>query len=69
MICSLAENLESVIKQLIDQHKYKNVVALASTLGKDIIPRVAANYDCQPIGDITEVIVNSPLDLGLKHFC
>lgn len=55
---SLAEDLESVLRQLIDKNKYKNVVALSSTLGKDIIPRIAANYDCQPIGDIIEVIVS-----------
>lgn len=45
------------MRQLIDKNKYKNVVALSSSLGKDVIPRVAANYDCQPIGDITEVVV------------
>lgn len=53
----MTENLEAVVRQLIDQNKYKNVVALSSSLGKDVIPRVAASYDCQPIGDITEVIV------------
>ena len=44
------------MRQLIDQNKYKNVIALSSSLGKDVIPRVAANYDSQPIGDITEVL-------------
>lgn len=54
---SLSENLESVVKQLIEKNKYKNVIALSSSIGKDIIPRVAASYDCQPISDVTEVIV------------
>lgn len=36
---------------------YKNVVGLTTSIGKDIIPRVAGSYSSQPISDIIEITV------------
>ena len=43
--------------ELIGKGGYKNVVGLSSSIGKDVIPRVAGYVAAQPIGDITEVVV------------
>ena len=40
---------------MIEKNKYKNVIALSGSFGKDIIPRVAAKFDSQAIGDIVEI--------------
>jgi hypothetical protein len=42
----------NIIKNLIEKYKYKNVVGLSSSYGKDVIPRVAGYYSSQPISDI-----------------
>jgi electron transfer flavoprotein alpha subunit len=46
-----------VIKSLVNAGGYKNVVGLNSSLGKDVIPRVAGSFATQPITDITEICV------------
>ena len=35
----------------------KYVVGLSSSFGKDVIPRIAAKFDSQPISDVIEVHV------------
>lgn len=34
------------------------MIGLASSYGKDVIPRIAGKYGIQPISDIIEIIVN-----------
>jgi electron transfer flavoprotein alpha subunit len=53
----LAEEVSNIVKGLIGKGGYKNVVGLSSSIGKDVIPRVAGYFAAQPIGDITEVVV------------
>lgn len=54
----LAEEVGAIIKGLVSKGGYKNVIGLSSSIGKDVIPRVAGYFAAQPIGDITEVVVN-----------
>lgn len=49
--------VENVVSGLISKYKYKRVVGLASSFGKDTIPRIAGKYDAQPIGDVTDIVV------------
>jgi hypothetical protein len=49
----LAEEIGSIVKELVSKGGYKNVIGLSSSIGKDVIPRVAGLYAAQPIGDIT----------------
>jgi len=53
----LAEEIASIVKGLVGKGGYKNVVGLSSSLGKDVIPRVAGYFTAQPISDIIEVAV------------
>lgn len=48
-----------VVKGLLGKGGYKNVIGLSSSIGKDIIPRVAGFYAAQPISDITEVVAEN----------
>lgn len=50
----LAENLAPMIQELASDYQY--VLAPATTFGKNILPRVAALLDCQPVSDVIEVI-------------
>ena len=36
------------------------MIGLSSSIGKDIVPRVAGYFDAQPISDVIEVVVNIP---------
>lgn len=36
---------------------YKNLIGLSSSIGKDVVPRVAGYYEAQPISDVIEVVV------------
>lgn len=54
----MAEEVSTIVKGLIGKGGYKNVVGLSSSIGKDVVPRVAGYFAAQPIGDITEVVVN-----------
>jgi electron transfer flavoprotein alpha subunit len=49
----LAENVAPLLAELAKG--YGHVVAPASTFGKNVIPRVAALLDVQPVADITRV--------------
>lgn len=51
----LAENAAPVIADFVKNGGYKNVLAPASTTGKNILPRVAALLDVMQISDIISV--------------
>jgi electron transfer flavoprotein alpha subunit len=52
----LSDVVANVVGQLCDKYKYKNVVGLSSSLGKDVIPRIAGKFVSQPITDVLEVL-------------
>jgi len=53
---SLPENLAPFIAKLAKDGGYTHVLAPATTFGKNLLPRVAALLDVQPISDITDVV-------------
>jgi electron transfer flavoprotein alpha subunit len=59
LLVSIAEEITHIIKSLVGQGGYKNVIGLSSSLGKDVIPRAAGLHAAQPISDIIEVSVSS----------
>lgn len=50
---SLADGLVSVLETLASRYHY--IVASASTTGKDVLPRLAAKLDIQPVTDIVAI--------------
>lgn len=54
----MADGLAALLRDVIQKHKYRTVVGINSTFGKDIVPRIAGHYLAQPITDIIEIIVN-----------
>jgi len=50
----VAENVSLLIADMADD--YSHILAPATTMGKGIIPRIAALKDCQAISEITEII-------------
>ena len=51
----MSDIVSNVVGQLHEKYKYKNIVGLGSSFGKDVIPRIAGKYVSQPITDIIEV--------------
>lgn len=49
----LAESLVALLETLTVRYRY--VVSAASTLGKDVMPRLAARLDIQPVTDIVAI--------------
>ena len=49
---TLSDVVANVVGQLCEKYKYKNVVGLSSSLGKDVIPRIAGKFVSQPITDV-----------------
>lgn len=43
------------METLQKQYKFDYVVAGSSTFGRDVIPRVAAQFDCAPVTDIIAI--------------
>ena len=41
----------------MNKEKYTHIVSSGSTLGKDLIPRIAAVNDSQPITDVLKIEV------------
>jgi electron transfer flavoprotein alpha subunit len=54
---SFGDAMENVLKTIIEKNKYTHVVTPSSSEGKEIIPRVAVNLDCQPLTDVTKIMV------------
>jgi electron transfer flavoprotein alpha subunit len=53
---NLAENIEGLIVDLQKEKKFNYIVAAGSANGKNILPRVAAAIDVQPLSDILKVV-------------
>ncbi|VDK75969.1 unnamed protein product [Litomosoides sigmodontis] len=51
----LPEHVAKTVETLQKQYKFHYVVAGASTFGRDVIPRVAAQFDCAPVTDIIAI--------------
>mmetsp|Transcript_74825 Transcript_74825/g.86874 ORF Transcript_74825/g.86874 Transcript_74825/m.86874 type:complete len:340 (-) Transcript_74825:103-1122(-) len=51
-----ADVYEPLITSILKKKKYKYVVANATTVGKDLLPRVAAVHDSQMISEITKIV-------------
>lgn len=52
----LAENLGSLVVELVQANQYSHVLASASAAGKNLLPRVAALLDVAQISDVVEVL-------------
>lgn len=52
---ALAENVGKAILAAQETNKYTHIVAGASAFGKNVLPRVAAKLDVQPISDIIDI--------------
>ncbi|KQN76939.1 electron transfer flavoprotein subunit alpha/FixB family protein [Devosia sp. Leaf64] len=50
----IAETITNSLEDLTQ--RYRNVVASASSVGKDVIPRLAAKLDIQPVTDVVEIL-------------
>ncbi|KQT49514.1 electron transfer flavoprotein subunit beta [Devosia sp. Leaf420] len=50
----IAETITNSLENLAQ--RYRNVVASASSVGKDVIPRLAAKLDIQPVTDVVEIL-------------
>ncbi|EFO22834.2 electron-transfer-flavoprotein [Loa loa] len=51
----LPEYVAKAVETLQKQHKFNYVIAGASTFGRDVLPRVAAQFDSAPITDIITI--------------
>jgi len=52
----LPEYLAPVVASCHSDHSYTHIFAAANAFGKNLLPRVAATLDVQPIADITEIV-------------
>lgn len=52
----LTESLSKAVVALVKEHGYSHVFFEASSMGKSVMPRVAALLDVAPLSDITAVI-------------
>jgi electron transfer flavoprotein alpha subunit len=51
----VAEQIVSIVEQRQKGGQYSHILAAASSTGKNVIPRLAASFDVQPISDILVV--------------
>ncbi len=56
----LHDHIEHAIHNVIGSNTYTHVLMTSTTFGKDLLPRIAAQYDSQPITDITDIQVIDP---------
>ena len=52
----LTESLSKAVVALVKEHGYSHVFFEASSMGKSVMPRVAARLDVAPLSDVTAVI-------------
>lgn len=52
----LTESLSKAVVSLVKEHGYSHVFFEASSMGKSVMPRVAALLDVAPLSDVTAVI-------------
>lgn len=52
----LTESLSKAVVALVKEHGYSHVFFEASSMGKSVMPRVAALLDVSPLSDVTAVI-------------
>lgn len=52
----LSESLSKAVVALVKEHGYSHVFFEASSMGKSVMPRVAALLDVAPLSDVTAVI-------------
>lgn len=52
----LTESLSKAVVALVKEHGYSHVFFEASSMGKSVMPRVAALFDVAPLSDVTAVI-------------
>ncbi|ODQ64798.1 electron transfer flavo protein, alpha subunit [Nadsonia fulvescens var. elongata DSM 6958] len=55
----LPENLAALVAAEVKANSYTHVVASGSAFGRNLLPRVGALLDVQPISDITQVVNES----------
>mmetsp|Transcript_42469 Transcript_42469/g.68892 ORF Transcript_42469/g.68892 Transcript_42469/m.68892 type:complete len:351 (+) Transcript_42469:99-1151(+) len=51
----LAERLSLLILELHNKARFSHILASSTSFGKNVLPRVAAKLDVQPIADVTEI--------------
>lgn len=51
------DSVQKIVEALIEANGHKRVIALSSSYGKDIIPRLAGKYGANPISEVVQVIV------------
>lgn len=56
-IFSCVDSVQKIVEALIEANGHKRVIALSSSYGKDIIPRLAGKYGANPISEVVQVIV------------
>jgi electron transfer flavoprotein alpha subunit len=52
----MSDSAAQIIYDLHSKYQYKNIVGLSTSLGKDLIPRIAGKYVSQPITDVIEIV-------------
>lgn len=52
----LTESLAKAVVSLVNEHHYTHVFFESSSLGKSVMPRVAALLDVAPLSDVTSVV-------------
>ncbi|EGW32674.1 electron transfer flavo protein alpha-subunit [Spathaspora passalidarum NRRL Y-27907] len=52
----LAEEVAPLVENIIKESGYTHFITPASSVGKSVLPRVAASLDVQPISDIVKIV-------------
>lgn len=52
---AIAENLSQLITNFQNQYKFSHIIASTTSFGKNVIPRLGASLDAQPISDVISI--------------